>query len=213
MRQELTQRRLFRIAAAAVLLLAAAPAMAELRAGAMGATNMAEMTAKDDTNNSLWLTRWGVGGVVELDLTPEVVLVARPAYIGKGADAPLLPVSKVRTELGYIELPVLVKLQLATHDWRPYLIAGPSLGLLQSAKAVQELDGGGEERLDVKDDFKTADWGVNVGAGLAWRAGKAQVFAEGLWGLGLSNVKKAGGESKNRSFRLQAGVTLRLGGR
>jgi hypothetical protein len=209
----------------ATSLLATAPARAEFRAGGVGGTNLASLsTDAKDTDLSM-LRRWGVGGALELDLSPSFALVTRPAYVGRGADIDGMPGlasvsaqgkgSYARTELGYFELPLLVKYSFPTEGVRPYLIAGASLGLLQKAEAVSKFGSAAEEREDIEKDFKRTDISLNAGAGVGANVGeRAYVFAEGLYSYGLTNINKdkADGTGKNRGLQFRVGLTLRLGG-
>ena len=70
------------------------------------------------------------------------------------------------------------------------LETGPQIGLLMNAK----LKGGGDS-LDVKDNFKTIDFGVNFGTSYSF----SENISAGLrYNLGLSNISKSvDGETSN----------------
>ena len=61
----------------------------------------------------------------------------------------------------------------------PYLMAGPTLGILLSAKAETE-DG---ETLDAKEDIASADSGLGVGAGVRFPSGAGTIFLESFGGI------------------------------
>jgi hypothetical protein len=207
------------------VLLAVAPAMAEVRVGGVGGLNLASLSTDEQGVKLGTLTRWGVGGALELDLTERLAVVSRPMFIGKGADIKTLPElgdvaaqgkdSYARTELGYIELPLLFKYSLTAEGVRPYLIAGPSLGVLRNATGVSKFGSAPEQREDIKGDFKSTDFSLCAGAGLGKNIGPVYLFAEGLYALGLTNIDKdkSEGSGKNRGLQFRAGITLRLGGR
>jgi hypothetical protein len=83
----------------------------------------------------------------------------------------------------YFEVPVLLKWQLATGSVRPSLFAGGSVGFRQSA-TVRTASGETAQEEDIKDDVKSTDFGVVVGAGLAF----GSFGIEGRYNLGLSDV-------------------------
>jgi hypothetical protein len=213
------------IGVTAALLQVTAPAEAEVRAGGVGGVALSSLSTNETGTKLGTLTRWGMGGALELDLSPTLALASRPMYIGRGTDIKTLPElgdisalgkdSYARTKLDYIELPLLIKYSLPAGEMRPYIIAGPVLGLLQRAKGVSKFGSAAEEREDIKKDFKSTDVGINVGAGIGANLGQAYVFAEGLYGFGLTNINKDKTEEtgKNRCSQLRAGVTLRFGAR
>lgn len=209
----------------AVLLSASASAEAEVRVGGVSGIALSSLSTDEKGVQLGTLTSWSVGGVLELDLSPTMALASRPIYVGRGAAIKALPGlgdisdhgknSYARNELSFIELPLLIKCSLSAGDIRPYLIAGPSLGLLQKAEGVSRFGSAAEERENIKKDFKSADIGINAGAGIGANLGGAYVFAEGLYGYGLTRINKdtTEGTAKNRGMQLRAGVTLRLGSR
>jgi hypothetical protein len=198
----------------AASLLAAAPAMAEVRVGAVGGVNVADMSGSEDW---FYRTRWGAGGVVEVDLSHDLALASRPMYLGKGSEGKLVILPGevgIRMDLSYIEIPLLVKVSAATGGVRPYLIAGPSLGLRLSAETFrEEFDTPGEKREDAKQDTKSTELSLNAGVGVGLNVGQAYGFVEGVYAWGLTDVSKAEGTSKNRGMQFRVGITLRLGGR
>jgi hypothetical protein len=221
MANELITRRRIGTGLVVVSLLAAAPAMAaEVRVGAVGGVNVADMSG---VSNWFYHTCWGAGGVVEVDVTQNLALASRPMYVGKGSegDLALMPGDvSIGMDLRYVEIPLLVKVSAATGRVRPYLIAGPSLGLLQKAEALRTevLDVDGyptwrDERKDIKQDTESTEWSLNAGVGVGLNVRKVYAFVEGIWAWGLTDVSKTEGSIKNRGVQFRAGITLRLGGR
>ncbi len=204
----------------ASLLLVAAPAMAETRVGAAGGVSMADMSGVDEGFLSS-RGGWGASGVVELDLTQNLALASRPSYAQKGTSGPFLGVPgevATRMDLDYFEIPLLVKVSAGSKGVRPYLIAGPSLGLRHRAVAynsefdVYGLSTGPETREDIEQDIEPIEFSFNAGVGVGLNVGRTYSFLEGIWSWGLTDVTKAAGTRKNTSVQLRVGVTLRLGG-
>lgn len=216
-----------RIGAGAMVatLVMAAPAMAEVRAGGVGAINLASLTTDEPNTKFGTLPRWGVGGVLEVDLTENLAIATRPMFVRRGADIEKMPGLDVaaqgkgayaRVEIDSIEIPLLLKYSAPVGRVRPYLLAGPSLGLRQGAEAVRKFGTAAEEREDIEDDFKKADFGLCAGMGVGADVGRAHLFAEGLYTLGLTNInddKTETAHAKHRGVQFRVGVALRLGGR
>ncbi len=214
-----------RIGLTVALLVSTVPATAQVRIGAVGASNLASISSDGAGAKLSSLARWGVGGAIEVDLNEDFALVSRPMYLGKGVEIEVMPEvgnvssmgkgSYARTELSYLELPLLLKYSLPTAGARPYLIAGPSLGLRRSADAVYKFGSDAERREDIEKDFKSTDLSLQAGAGIGVNVGRAYLFAEGLYAFGLTNINenKAEGTGKNRGPQFRVGVTLNLSGR
>jgi hypothetical protein len=215
------------------------PASAQHRIGIVGGLNLTtfdrELTPSEKLST---YTGIGLGGILGLGLANNVVLRFMPMYLQKGAkDRSVL--SEARLKLSYLEVPALVKIAFGTSTAKPYIMVGPTLGFLLSAKATVE----GEsvdlyykeifmdwqavahrpryfaamgESVDVKELFKDIDFGLNFGAGVSFPAGNNAIFVEGRYGLGLSNIAKLEegeeGSIKTRGIQFMAGVTFPLGG-
>jgi opacity protein-like surface antigen len=203
------------------------PALAQNRIGFIGGVNLANVDFKSDDpdadevdfSNLLGI---GAGGILELALSENVALRFEPKYLQKGAkdeesSQGVNVESKIK--LAYVEVPALLKYTIGTSSTRPYLLAGPSLGFVLSAKATLEASGGGvniDEEDDIKDVVKSTDFGLNFGGGVSFPAGNNVIFLEGLYNLGLSNVNDdpddPDTEVKNKGIHIMAGVTMPLGG-
>jgi len=92
---------------------------------------------------------------------------------------------------------------------RPYVMAGPSLGFLLSAK--YDFKDGPE--YDAKDETKGLDLGVGLGGGVSIPRGDKTFFAEARYVLGLTNINDESDEStvKNRGLQVLVGATIPLG--
>lgn len=198
----------------------AAPAGAESSVGFLGGVNLATFH-ETPAEKGLFSTRsfLEAGGVVDVGLGRRLSLRFEPMFRVKGSDvtfalfgpAPSTPTGSLR--LSYLELPVLLSLSLGSGAVRPYLLAGPTLGYLTSAKAKDNASG---TETDALDAFNRTDLGVSLGGGLSAPVGRARVFVEGRYNLGLKNILKEskdteGATLKTRGVAVAAGVTFRLG--
>jgi outer membrane protein W len=82
------------------------------------------------------------------------------------------------TRLDYLRIPVQAFVFFGQHGnaFRPKLSLGPCLGFLLSAENKVENEAtSDEETIDIKDNFKSTDFGAIVGAGFNYR------LAESVW--------------------------------
>jgi hypothetical protein len=119
----------------------------------------------------------------------------------------------------YLEIPVLAKLCLPMPIINPYIYAGPSIGVLLSAKYHHRVaaTGGGQSgtedtTMDVKDNVKSTDVGLAFGAGMSLPMG---LLVDLRYTLGLSTiVKEETGSTtpnvKNGVFAIMVGWGLKL---
>jgi hypothetical protein len=120
------------------------PANAQHRIGMAGGLNLArfdtELTPGEKLSN---YTGIGLGGILDLRLANNIALRLQPMYLQKGAklESDELPEVEVKFKLSYVELPVLLKLALGKGASQPYLLAGPAIGFLSSAKIAVKASG------------------------------------------------------------------------
>jgi opacity protein-like surface antigen len=83
--------------------------------------------------------------------------------VTKGVEVEVLDDNVGYTSLRYLEIPILLRRDIPVGDSAAlFVVAGPGLGVLLSAKNV-ENDGGTE---DIKDETKDLDIGLIVGGGV-----------------------------------------------
>ena len=161
-----------------------------------------------------------IGGVAEYHFSPAVGLSVQPMYSQQGGklvfDVPVpTPLnSESTTKLGYVDIPVMLKVQLGSSTVRPYLTTGFTLGFLTSAKYVAA----GEE-MNLKDDIKSTNSSWNIGGGLNVPAAGKTVFLEGRYSWGLTDINdgpqiqalSASTELKTTGVQFLVGVTFPVG--
>jgi len=114
---------------------------------------------------------------------------------------------------GYLEVPVLAKVAFGSGDFKPYLFAGPSIGILLSATSRNN-----GTSTDVDSNFNTLDLAALVGAGVSYKPGGGPtLFLDAGYAIGLINILKngtspsGGSESeKTNDIRIAAGILFPL---
>ena len=209
---------------AAAAALAAAPARAGMAFGVKGGVSISQVQADLlDTDNRTGF----VGGVYgAFDLTPMVGIQPELLFVRKGAklfstdlEVGGIPLGEFGTTLDvdYVEVPVLLRVSLPVAEpLGVRLLAGP----VASLKVDEKLSTTGLVGYSLdSDQVKTTDFGIAVGAAVALRQDTFALVGEGRYTFGLTNVSDLsigdvalGGDVKNGSFYLMAGVEFAFGG-
>lgn len=166
-----------------------------------GASLDADGVEFDDSN----IFRLGFGLVLDAGLKQGPGLRIEPMFLQKGFE-----VSSSKIKLSYLEVPVLLRLAIDGGMAKLYVMGGPSVGLLLSARESQDGEFGSDE--DVKDDYKNFDFGLIGGAGISIPMNMIAFFIEGRYALGLSDILDFDQvKVKNRGLQVFSGITLHLG--
>ena len=194
------------------------PASAQMNLGVLGGLNLAnlswdpEMEGLDLSN----LIVFGIGGVLDYNLNESVAFHLEPMYLLKGCkgEGEVYDI-KVEVKLAYLEVPVMLKYSFVANDIKPYIMAGPTIGLNLSAKQKITASGVSVEE-DVKDDAKNIDFGLGFGAGVSLPMGNNSIFVEARYALGLTNINDDPDDPdtnvKTKGIQIFAGITFPLGG-
>ncbi len=208
-------------------------AYSQVHVGLVGGINVATLTDEDpDVVNVSSRTSFSLGGVVEVALGRGFSLRAEPTYLRKGGVTTVSEdgVSRENEFLfSYLEVPLLLSYTFGAGPVRPYLTAGPSVGLfLDAADAVLRRPDG-VYKADMDAVIKRFDVGLALGSGVSYPVGRVTLFVQGRYTLGLANINQGGPvtirddvndfslefeldatETKTRGFQMMAGVTFRL---
>jgi opacity protein-like surface antigen len=205
----------------------AMPASAQVRLGLIGGLNLANVSIDPDSDpKASNLTAFGAGGVVHIRLAENLALQLEPMYLQKGAkqegsfsDPNVGTISfDVKTKANYIEVPAMFKVAFGTNTTKPYVMAGPTIGFLMSAKQTGSASAFGTvEQIneDIKDSVKSIDFGVGFGGGVSFPAGNNALFVEGRYTLGLTNINDDPEDTETKintkGIQIMAGITFPLG--
>lgn len=134
------------------------------------------------------------GGLVDIGFTPKIALETGLRYVMKGFTqngvTTNLGVTNLTFKTNYLEFPVLLKVKFPLTEVKPYLIGGPTLGL----KLTADLDytsQAGSGTQDNSTNVESIDFGLLFGGGLDFNiAPKVDLFIQGAYSLGISNVEK-----------------------
>jgi len=152
----------------------------------------------DNDGSEKTLIRPTFGAFALVNLTPMFAIQPELNYLTTGSWWDDLGGKFVET-YGYLHIPVLVRARLMREGpFVPVVFAGPALGILLSAKWEGD---------DVKDLFKTTDFGVDVGVGGEIAFNPMKLLLDFRYYMGLTDVYEDTKFSmKNRGFILTAGL-------
>jgi len=201
-----------KVAALAIFtMLSLFPLQAQWEVGGLFGFNVASISVNPGSDSEDYSSRlgFGIGLVADRQLTDRIYLHAEPMFLQKGSKLKTSNFTAV-VKLNYIEFPIMFKYIFQISDsWIPYAMAGPSIGLLTTAKF--DISDGGEQ--DEKDNTNTFDFGLGFGGGVSYPHNDKTFFAETRYVLGLTNVNSESDEStvKNRGLQVFVGVTFPVG--
>jgi len=160
----------------------------DVKFGVKGGLNFANLTG--DIENAAMKIGFSIGGFAEIKVSEKFAVQPELLYSTQGAKSDDAD-EKGSIALGYISIPVMAKFFVAESF---SLEAGPQIGFLTSAKYKFDSE---DIDVDVKDAFKSIDFGLNFGAGYDFTPN----LSAGLrYNLGLSNIVDSEGGNEDFEF-------------
>lgn len=188
-------------------------AQVKIALGLEAGINIANTTETPSQNTSSKVGLIG-GGNVDLGLSTQISIVTGLRYVMKGnsqtgtfQDQQGNVYTEVSSKGNYLQFPALLKVKFPLTEIKPYLIAGPMLGILLSA--TQSATGPNTSRdFDIKSNFESTEFSLLFGGGMDFRvATKTDLFIQFAYELGLSNISKvANTTAKTNGIQITGGV-------
>lgn len=204
---------------AAALLFVIFPAMSQVswNLGVQGGVNLANADIEPELDTKM-TTRLMGGAVLEIGFSEMFSVQPELMYVQKGAsysDMMTVPgfgdVSFDATFMtDYIEIPVLFKATFGTSDFKPFVVAGPYIGLMMSSDLeVSAL--GQTVTQSIKDQTESMDFGLDFGAGGELKVGMTTLFISARYSLGLTDtVKDPDAKAKSNGIQIMVGAMWEL---
>lgn len=190
------------------ILFTALPLHAQWNIGGLLNINSSKVSVNPNPASEEYSSRFGfgIGGVLDRQLTDQFEIHAEPMYLQKGAQVDDNG-EEVNFETSYFELPIMIRYNFhTTGNTIPYAMTGPSFGYLLNAKFVAGLS-----EVDVKDQIKNVDFGIGFGGGLKIPKENVEFFAEARYTHGLANVNDDASDGTtvhNRGIQILFGFTV-----
>ena len=181
-----------------ILLIATSSGYAAIKLGVEAGITSANIstTSTMTTSNR---SGFAVGALLEFSFLGLIYLQPELLYVQKGY------VTSEKVNLDYIELPVLLKLQFGIMPIHFEVFAGPSIAVAfsKSTSAGGIITPGG-----TTSDFKSTDFGLQVGGGLSVDIlDLCGVFANIRYSLGLAEISQVAATSvKNNALIVLGGL-------
>ena len=189
-----------------LLALHSLPASGQLSVGLLGGGNLSTFESKADYSTTTRRTGLVIGGVLHVPLTERVGLRFEPLFTQKGGTGVDASVEEETTlSSSFLEVSGMVQVTFGT-DTRPYLLFGPTMGVVLASKVEANVSGIPLEG-DLMDTTERFELGLGFGGGVSHAFEGFSVFLEGCYVWGLSNMQK-GGEVELSSGQIAAQVTF-----
>lgn len=206
------------------------PVMGQTHLGFIGGINIAnfsgdELLESGERRNLNYSSRTGfaIGGVLDLALSGNASLRFEPMYLQKGAEGEeqALGISiPFAYKLAYLEVPAFIKIAFGSSNTRPYIMAGPSLGILLGSD-IEVGVGGVSASVDTKNLMSSTDFGLGFGGGVNFKLENLSIFLEARYALGLTDIFKGGTlegqnvpdealDAKTNGIQIMGGITFPL---
>ncbi len=156
-----------------------------------------------------------IGGFLEYPVQDMFAIDLGVLFNVKGVKFENVPIDgttgTVTDNLNYLSIPVLAKVKFAAGgSAAPYIFAGPQLGIRLQAKEKTEPTGGSSSEVDIKDEIKSTEFGLDFGAGVELPFSDMTGLIEGGYDLGLTDITKnppAGAPSiKTQTLHFEVGI-------
>jgi len=191
----------------AVLIAAPASAATKFNFGLKAGASSSNVKWSDDVGDEKSVTELTFGGFVIFELSPTLAIQPEINYLVTGEQWDITEGTNVEN-FTYLHVPILLRARLMKEGkFVPVVFAGPAVGFLLSAKD------GGE---DVKEWFKSTDFGLDLGLGAEIALGTMKALLDFRYYMGLTNVYSAPDlvimelpmdfTMKNAAFMLTAGI-------
>lgn len=211
-------------------------AQAQLEVGLKLGVNMANQASDVEGFESSGTTGLYFGVPVRIALSDNLVVQPEIAYMQKGSgldytfEVPGFLTSETtgKSILNYVEIPIMVQYLLGSGDIKPYVTAGPSIGLGMGYKSsgtskttttdiFTGVETTVEEDFDDSGSFEDAglsgiDFSIGFGGGVIAAMGPGSLSLNLLYNLGLANIydDKDLGTLNNRGLLINVGYSFPL---
>lgn len=182
--------------------------ISEIKYGIKGGINLANISG-DDAGDANLFVGFNTGFFVEIPIADKFIFQPEIIYSAQGSKSEgeyIIDSSVYNVEatlkMNYINVPLMIKYKVAN---KFYLEAGPYIGFLTSAKVKAKISGIGSDTEDIKDLFKSTDFGIGIGMNYDFTD---IIFANARYQTSLSEIgdsDEGGNNIKNSVFQIGLG--------
>ena len=119
------------------------PANAQVNFGVIGGLNLANLSFDPDPQGVDLSNRTGIGigGVLSFGVGETLALQLEPMFLQKGAKATVQGFTgESEFKASYIEVPAMLKFAFGSGDTKPYVMAGPTVGICLALNRKTQME-------------------------------------------------------------------------
>ncbi len=184
----------------AMLVVFAGPSVAQpVTGGVKVGANFSRIVFGDDDDGVLdYKTGLVIGAFANVPFTELFTFQPEFLYSMKGAKEEFVGGDEIRTNLGFLQFPLLFRANLLVGSFRPFVLFGPAFGFRTKA----EIDRTGEREVDISDETETVEFSGVVSVGMQFGV----VMIEGRYDHGFNDLdRNEPFEARTRTFSILAG--------
>jgi len=214
-----------------------------IKAGANFSTLSLTSEVKNDFDNNM-LVGYQVGGLVDVQFGGMFAVQAEALYVRRGSSfRSKIDVNGVTfinetvtfdnfgqytsaIQLDYVDIPIMLKYNFRGRGVSSYVMAGPHINFAVGARmANQKLESANDtetannRNLNIgsgrNDTIRSSDFGISIGAGLAFELDYGHIILDARYYLGMANISNSNDprhKTNNRSLMINIGYMFPLGG-
>jgi len=178
----------------------------DVKFGAKGGLNLANITGSDAGGSNM-KAGFHVGAFVEIPIADKLIIQPEIHYSNQGTqqDGAFEGISfDAKFQLNYINVPVMFKYAITE---KFSIEGGPYVGFLTSAKIEVDVAGFGSNSEDVKELFKSTDFGLGIGMNYDF---SDVIFANVRYQAGLTQIGDSGEGDDIKNSVIQIGLGFRF---
>ena len=139
-----------------------------------------------------------IGAFASVRATDIFIFQPEFLYLVKGAQENLVGGDIIKTNLGFLQFPLLFRVNFVTGSVRPFVLFGPAFGFRTKA----DIDRTGEREVDISDETRQS----SSAASSRWACSSVKVIIEGRYDHGFNDLdRNEPFEVRTRTFSILAG--------
>lgn len=156
-----------------------------------------------------------IGLYSKFGLSDNFAIQFSPSYTKKKIEANQF-LYDLELASGYIDLPILLSFELNFGMLKPYIFAGPNIGIITNPTSNSSGFGFESNEEDISDDVETIEYSIRTGVGLELEFESFSLFGQAYYGHGLNDIYNAPegvtfpDEVYLRSIDIQLGISFPL---
>ena len=183
--------------------------------GFEGGINIGDISIAGIQQTTSGRTGLTVGAFADIGITRNFYIRPGLRYVMKGFSWSNGAGTNFTDKLSYLEIPAMLKVSFPLTEVKPYIMAGPTLGIMLTASQDQ-VNAQQTQNFDASSIYETIDFGLYFGTGIDFHvANRMDMFFGGGYSLGLTNIHKSQNNvqtftKKNYGIQVTAGMKFGL---